>query len=280
MFLIRVASALIGVPVILAVIALGGFGFTIALGFVLVIATLEFYSLVAPAANPAVAELAPAGLKRLFQQQPLGIIGAAFVALLVAAAHNGVDWWTGALALLVAVAFLWLVFRGQVEAALSDWLWATGGVLYVGFLGSHLVFLRALDDGRDWVILAVFATFATDTSAYFVGRFLGRTRLAPQISPGKTVEGSLGGLLAGALMVVLLNWSLGLRVDVGQIAPLAILLPVAAEVGDLAESLVKRGAGVKDAGVLIPGHGGFLDRLDSVLFTGVLVYYYVLWVVV
>ncbi len=154
-----------------------------------------------------------------------------------------------------------------------------GGVLYIGWLGSHLVLLRQLDNGQDWVYLAVFATFANDTSAYFVGRAIGRTKLVPRISPGKTVEGSLGGILFGALGLVLLNWALGLRVDVWPLIPLAVLVPVAAQLGDLAESLIKRGAGVKDAGVLVPGHGGVLDRLDSVLFAVPVVYYYALWVI-
>ncbi len=85
-----------------------------------------------------------------------------------------------------------------------------GGVLYLGWLGSHLVLLRDLGDGRDWVYLAVFSTFACDTSAYFVGRAIGRHRLAPAISPGKTVEGSVAGLVFGAAAVILLNYFLGL----------------------------------------------------------------------
>jgi phosphatidate cytidylyltransferase len=92
------------------------------------------------------------------------------------------------------------------------------------------------------------------------------------------VEGSLGGLLAGALGDVLLNWVTWLRIDVGQVIGLALLLPLAALLGDLGESLVKRGAHVKDASAMVPGHGGFLDRLDSILFTVPLVYYYAIWV--
>ena len=128
-------------------------------------------------------------------------------------------------------------------------------------------------------MLAVFATFIADTAAYFVGRAVGRIKLAPHISPGKTVEGTVAGLLVGALGVVLLNWVLGIRIDALELAPLAVLLPVAAIIGDLAESVVKRSVGVKDAGGLLPGHGGFLDRFDALLFTNVLVYYYVIWIV-
>ncbi|MEE8346094.1 MAG: phosphatidate cytidylyltransferase, partial [Dehalococcoidia bacterium] len=153
-----------------------------------------------------------------------------------------------------------------------------GGLLYVGFLGSHLIFLRDAPNGSDWVLLVLLATFATDTAAYIVGRLIGRTKISPAISPGKTLEGSLGGLVAGAAAVLVLNWAL----DAGagaEIVLLALLLPVFAQFGDLAESLIKRGGGVKDASRVIPGHGGFLDRLDSLLFTVPLVYYFLTWVI-
>jgi len=281
----RVATAIIGVPAILAVIWAGGAWFSVVLGILLFIAALEFYAAVAPAPTNAtlvenpLAAISPVRLPRLLNQQPLGLMGAAFVALLVAAAHHGGDWWAGTLALAAVLPFLWLILHGDTERALPDWLHTVGGVLYIGWLGSHLVLLRQLDNGQDWVYLTVFATFANDTSAYFVGRAIGRTKLIPRISPGKTVEGSLGGILFGALGLVLLNWALGLRVDAWPLIPLAVLVPVAAQLGDLAESLVKRGAGVKDAGAVLPGHGGLLDRLDSVLFVVPVVYYYALWVI-
>jgi phosphatidate cytidylyltransferase len=280
MLLQRVATAVIGVPAILLVVWAGGAWFSVVLGILLFIAALEFYAAVSPPPTNAtlvenpLAAISPVRLPRLLNQRPLGLMGGAFTALLVAAAHHDGDWWAGTLALAAVFPFVWLVLRGDSEGALPDWLRTVGGVLYVGWLGSHLVFLRHLDNGRDWVYLAVFATFANDTSAYFVGRAIGRTKLVPRISPGKTVEGSLGGILFGALGLVLLNYALGLRLDVWPLIPLAVLVPVAAQLGDLAESLIKRGAGVKDAGVLVPGHGGFLDRLDSVLFTVPVVYYY------
>ncbi|MBI1885305.1 MAG: phosphatidate cytidylyltransferase [Chloroflexi bacterium] len=276
----RVASTLVGVPIILGLIHIGGVGYAVAAAFILAAAALEFYAAVAPSPpDPAVAEATPAAaVAHLLRQRPLGYIGAGAVALLVAGAQNGLDWWTGALVLAVVITFLWLIVEGQVETALHDWLWALGGILYVGFLGSHLILLRHLDNGRDWLMVAVFGTFIVDTSAYFVGRAIGRQKLAPRISPGKTVEGALGGMLAGSLGVVTLNWVTGLRIDVWPVAGLAILLPIAALAGDLGESLVKRGAAVKDASAVVPGHGGFLDRLDSVLFTVPLVYYYAIWV--
>jgi phosphatidate cytidylyltransferase len=281
MLLQRVATALIGVPAVLAVIWAGGAWFSVVLGILLFIAVLEFYAAVAPAPTDAtlvenpLAAMSPVRLPRLLNQRPLSLIGAAFTALLVAAAHHGGDWPAGALAMAAVLPLLWLIAKGSPgERAVPDWLYSVGGVLYVGWLGSHLVPLRHLENGQDWVYLAVFATFANDTSAYFVGRAIGRTKLVPRISPGKTVQGALGGILFGALGLVLLNYALDLGVDVWPLIPLAVLVPIAAQLGDLAESLVKRGGGVKDAGVLVPGHGGVLDRLDSVLFVVPVVYYY------
>jgi phosphatidate cytidylyltransferase len=125
----------------------------------------------------------------------------------------------------------------------------------------------------------VFSTFAADTAAFFVGRSIGRQKLAPTISPGKTVEGTLGGIAGGFAALVLFNYLLGTRLEFALIVPLALLVPVAAVIGDLAESIIKRGMDIKDASHAIPGHGGFLDRLDSILFTFPVVYYFLIWVV-
>ncbi|HYM15150.1 MAG TPA: phosphatidate cytidylyltransferase, partial [Dehalococcoidia bacterium] len=160
-----------------------------------------------------------------------------------------------------------------------DVFWTLGGVTYVGFLGGFMVLLRDLDaDGRSWVYLTVLSTFAVDTGSYFVGRTIGRRPLAPTISPKKTVEGFLGGYVAGFAAVVVLNTAFGIGVDPGRITLLGALLPPVAALGDLGESAVKRAMGIKDASGLIPGHGGVLDRLDSILFTFALVYLFTQWV--
>ncbi len=266
----RVAVSIVGIPVIIGLTLLGGPLFAIVAGFVLTLAALEFYA----ATDPAIS-----GPDRpLSRQRLLGLVGAAAVALLVVAADNGLDWWTRALALAVVIPFVPLILRAETAAGFRDYAWVLAGLIYVGFLGSHLVLLRDAENGRDWVLLALFATFATDTAAYFIGRLFGRTKLTPAISPGKTLEGSLGGFAFGFGAVLVLNWTL----DAGagaEIVALAVLLPLVAEVGDLAESLIKRSAGVKDTSHVIPGHGGFLDRLDSLLFTIPLVYYYLTWIV-
>jgi len=267
--LARTLSALVGVPVILALVHLGGVAYALGAAPILGAGSLDLTG------APYGAGRGP--LRRWVQPAP-AYLSLALVWLLVAAAYHGADWWGGALALSLALAFLWALRQGRPPEALSLWLPLVAALAYLGLLGTHLVLLRRLPDGRDLTLLAVFGAFATDTAAYMVGRALGRRRLAPHLSPGKTWEGTLGGLLLGSLGVVLINWATGLRLPPAEVAALAPLLALSAILGDLCESFLKRGASVKDASAAIPGHGGFLDRLDSVLFTVPLVYYWSLWV--
>ena len=181
----------------------------------------------------------------------------------------------------VLLSLIWLLLRAQKEKAFTGWAWTIAGILYVGWLLSYLVALRGLDDGRNWVFFALFTTFASDTAAFFSGRALGRHHLAPYISPGKTWEGVIGGIL-GAIIVSLffiLPTPLILHLNWGQAILLGLLVSIFGQLGDLVESLFKRNMGVKDSGRLIPGHGGVLDRMDSIVFAGVVVYYYVIWVI-
>ena len=149
------------------------------------------------------------------------------------------------------------------------------GFLYVGWMLSFLVDLR-LEAGRNWVFFALFITFGSDTIAYLVGRVLGRHRLAPRISPHKSWEGTIGGLLGAVAVSLLFTLSTPFQItlSIGQGVVLALLVSIFGQIGDLAESLLKRNTGVKESGASIPGHGGFLDRMDSVVFAGVTVYLY------
>jgi phosphatidate cytidylyltransferase len=141
------------------------------------------------------------------------------------------------------------------------------------------VALRGVDAGRDWVFFALFTTFASDTIAFFAGRALGRHKLAPGISPGKTWEGAIAGVFGAIIFSLLLVTLLSLPLSYGQAILLGLLVSIFGQLGDLTESLFKRNMGVKDSGRLIPGHGGVLDRMDSVVFAGIVVYYYVIWVI-
>jgi len=159
----------------------------------------------------------------------------------------------------------------------------SSGVFYVGWMLSYWVNLRILEDGKGWVYLAILTTFANDTGAFFVGRAWGKHKLASAISPGKTWEGALGGLLSatmGAIIVFLiLNLLSPLPLGYWQIILLGCLISLCAQLGDLVESLLKRNMEVKESGKLLPGHGGILDRFDSLIFVGAMVYYYVIWTV-
>jgi phosphatidate cytidylyltransferase len=136
--------------------------------------------------------------------------------------------------------------------------------------------------GRNLVYLALFATFGSDTAAYFGGRALGKHKLAPQISPGKTREGAAAGLL-GAIIISLmftLNTTFKLDIGYGEAILLGLSISLFGQSGDLIESMLKRNAGVKDSGNFLSGHGGLLDRMDSVVFAGAVVYlYYIIFVV-
>jgi phosphatidate cytidylyltransferase len=184
--------------------------------------------------------------------------------------------WGGGLALAVigGLGLVLLAGRDDLTAAVQRLGVSLLGVLYVGFFTAHFVLLRTSADGRDWVLFTVFAAMGADTGGYFTGRALGRHKLAPAISPAKTVEGTLGAV-AGAMLVAWLCRMLFFPL-LGQREALALGagISVLAQLGDLCESALKRAFGAKDSGWIIPGHGGILDRLDSLLFPAVFAYYY------
>ncbi len=147
------------------------------------------------------------------------------------------------------------------------------GLLYLPFLLGHLIWLRFLVDGEWWVLWFLMVIFAGDTGAYYVGRTLGKTKLYPAVSPGKTWAGVAGGLAASLVVGVAAGKWLLSGVGGLELAALAVVLAVAGLLGDLFESMLKRQAQVKDASKLLPGHGGMLDRLDSILFSAPLLVY-------
>jgi phosphatidate cytidylyltransferase len=264
----RVLAGIVGVPLIFVLILVGGDWYVAAVAAALAVAALEFQ-------HPRFA-----GTSSLGWLAPMSLLAAAFAAAIAGGAHAGYQWvlWFTAVALVVSLAAV--VVRFDAETALTDWSWTMAAVLYAGFLGSFIVLVRDLPDGRDWAFLTLFGTFAIDTAAFFTGRAFGRHKLAPRISPAKTIEGFIGGYAAGFAAIVLLNYFLGLRITGWQIVVLALLLPLFAAAGDLAESALKRAMRIKDASELIPGHGGVMDRLDSLLFAFTLVYLFYQWVVV
>jgi phosphatidate cytidylyltransferase len=175
---------------------------------------------------------------------------------------------------MVGVGISTLLAPGEIDRAAGRLGIGVFGVFYLSLLVSLALLHRDLADGRLWVAVALGVTFCNDTGAYFVGRAVGRHKLAPAISPGKTVEGGVGGLAAG------IGFMLAARATFFPAIGLLDCLVVGSgagflgPAGDLVESLLKRSVGAKDSGRLIPGHGGVLDRIDAVLFVGAFVYAY------
>jgi phosphatidate cytidylyltransferase len=180
----------------------------------------------------------------------------------------------------VAISLIILLTRRQKQGAFTDWAWTFAGIMYVGWLSSYLVAMRGLQDGKSWVFLAVLATFGSDSAAYFTGRLCGKHKLAPSISPGKTWEGSVGGLFGAAAVSLLFLLPTPLKLtaylDWWQLILVGLMISIFGQLGDLVESLLKRNTGVKDSGNIFPGHGGMLDRLDSIVFAAIVVYYIVM----
>jgi len=273
----RVITALWAITLLVAAIWFGKPWFTVFVAIWGLLAVFEFYKMVAISKMPA-----------------LIYFGLIWTLLFILSPHCGYDFLMPLLLTSGVILFLiCLLLLPQKEKAFTGWTWTIAGILYVGWLLSYFVALRGIDEpmldaGRNWVFFALFTTFASDTAAFFVGGVLGKHYLAPGISPGKTWEGAIAGVL-GAIIVSLfftlprlftLSNPLYLQgFSYWQAMLLGLLVSVFGQLGDLVESLLKRNMGVKDSGRLIPGHGGFLDRMDSVVFAGIVVYYYVIWAI-
>ncbi|GCE46829.1 phosphatidate cytidylyltransferase [Thermosporothrix hazakensis] len=186
----------------------------------------------------------------------------------------------------LVLSFLWLFFRERLEGAMVDWALTLAIALYLGWPSSYFILLRgneipqvhlgnglqlSLPSGIWWTLALLLGVWGFDSAAFFAGRLFGRHKMAPRISPAKTWEGVAGGLIFSVLAALLCTVGpLGLPWYLAVL--LGLLIGVAATVGDLAESLIKRQTHVKDSGQIMPGHGGLLDRTDSLLFAVIVVY--------
>jgi len=151
------------------------------------------------------------------------------------------------------------------------------GVFYVGFCSAHLILLRSLPQGIYWLLILTAITVFSDTGAYYTGRKLGTTKLYPALSPGKTRAGAVGGIIGGMLGGIIVAAIVFEGANLVMIGLLSMILSAIGIVGDLIESLIKRVSGVKDSGQILPGHGGLLDRCDSLLLTAPALYYVLYW---
>ncbi|HEX7125570.1 MAG TPA: phosphatidate cytidylyltransferase [Thermodesulfobacteriota bacterium] len=258
----RVVVALIGLPLLLAVLFLAplwAFGCAVAVAAAGV--QVEFYRL--HAARLPTAEWRAAVIFGLVTSLA-AVTGepAAVLAMLTGSTF---------------AVFLYALFRPEAARSAAERVGLlVFGLVYGPVLLSHAVLARAMPDhlGPGAVLLALAAAWGGDTAAYYGGKSLGRRKLYPAVSPGKTWEGAAAGLVGTVAAALLVRAWLLPDVPVRHVLVLGVVAAVVGQLGDLCESLLKRGAGVKDSGGLLPGHGGLLDRLDSFLFVAPLVYYY------
>jgi phosphatidate cytidylyltransferase len=271
----RATSAAVLVPILLIVLALGGIVLSIAVAVITALAAREVFTLLRSAGHPT-----------------LPLLGSVLaLSVVVDAAVPGVLEGSGLLLVAVGIVLVAVAAftRTDPRDGLSIWMATTFGALYVSLLAFVVRLghaapatpgaapLAVLGAERGWVLLLILAVWAYDTGAYLVGRRFGRERFLTHISPSKTYAGLVGGIVAATVVVGLLLFGLGQ--PVWHAAILGPLVALAAQAGDLAESMLKRAAGAKDSGTLIPGHGGMLDRVDSFLFAAPVVTLYVVAVI-
>jgi phosphatidate cytidylyltransferase len=251
------------IPAVAGLTYAGGWVLAAALLLVAVLAASEFFRLMETAGY-----------------RPSLVAGAVVMAALLASARVA-DWrWTGA-AITVAVmgTLIWQLLHPPEGQPTQSWALTLGAALWLGWLIRHFVLLRDLSApfglglGTRWLIVTFLVTWINDSSAYAVGKAVGRHPCFPYLSPKKTWEGTVGGWLGGLAATMLIgHWLVDLPWDHGL--ALGALVATTAPLGDLAKSMVKRQMKVKDFGALIPGHGGMFDRVDSLLFVAPVVYYY------
>ncbi len=264
----RVKAALIFVPLVLLLIVIGGWVHNLFFIAVLLAAVVEY-----------------ARLFRKLEVNPSLPVMLGGVGLIVLGRWWLPAWFDGVLISVVifavAVAALVQYERGD-DAAAFGFAVMLGGVLYLGWIGSYLIALRALPDGRGWMLTALPAVWLADSGAYYIGSWLGKAKMCPRLSPKKSWAGLIGGIVtgtAGGALLVLLWRSVGwlpAGVYLWQGAVIGLTVAILSPVGDLLVSLFKRTAKVKDTGNLIPGHGGILDRIDSWIWAALLGYYLVM----
>lgn len=258
----RTISALIGAPILLVLTYLGGPYTAFLVAVLTLLALREFWQISE--------QMAIRPWRKLTLLASLVWLLALFI--------TGKEW-------MMPILVCWLLIGlGRValtypETPLSEASFNLFSVLYTVVLLSHFYLLRQLSGGKEWTFLTILLVWSTDIGAYLIGRQFGRHLLAPQVSPKKTVEGSLGGLMF-CIAVALAFSSLVAGASWITYIILGVVVGISAQVGDLFESALKRSAGVKDSGNLIPGHGGILDRFDSLIFALPLVYYSIILFIV
>ena len=259
----RIISSIVSLPILLAIIYFGTpFHFFLLLEFAIFIGLYEFY--------------------RMIEKGGLGCYkwaGIILGILLSAAIFKG-TYINLVIAASVILLFIIRIFEGNTSDNTFSYVSNTiFGIVYVSFLMSYLGVIRASgDNGRELIFFVLLITWMGDTTAYYGGKGFGKHKLAPAISPKKTVEGAIIGLI-GSIVGAIIAKSWFLDISILNAIAAGILIGVFGQFGDLSESIIKRNLQVKDSGGIIPGHGGILDRVDSLLFSAPVFYYYYRFIV-
>ncbi len=264
----RLATAAVVIPLLLALIIFGPYWlFAPVVGILAVLGVAEYAAMAFP--------------MRMGERVLNVVLGTFLVAAIATPQTRAVP---AAVATIIIIGLIWTLFvRRDFEDGLRDLGLSLVGIFYTGMLLPHFIWLRNLDgwrtgwpppDSARWVIFVLLIAMAGDAGGYGVGHAIGRHKLAPRISPGKTIEGAIGIMLASLAGGVAAKLIFLPQPSWAEILSLACTMAILGQVGDLCESIMKRTFGVKESGWLFPGHGGILDRTDSLLFPVTFLYYY------
>jgi phosphatidate cytidylyltransferase len=266
----RILTAVVLIPIVLVVIFVSPRWPLLLMGFIFVFAALALWEYL--------------GLAAAMGAKTPRIVVIVCLAILYAAIFRRPDWMAPVIGCLSLALLILCTFRSPVNRVLADTAFSVFGLIYVGLSVSTLYLLSSQDNGPSLLLFLFLVVWSGDIAALYVGRAFGRWRLAPTLSPNKTWEGSIASVAGSVLIAVLLAWIGGILTSHAiewlsypgawlHWIELAVLLNIAAQVGDLVESAIKRGAGVKDSGHLMPGHGGVLDRIDALLLAAPVLWY-------
>ncbi len=270
MFWRRTLSVVVGVPLVLLFIYFGRWFYLFLVSAAVLMMQVEYCRLsqhLSQKLNPVIPAFLTVGFCVL----------AYFLDTLIEPANTSVVMF-GYLLIVFIYAFASSIYRGEVAGELLSVTLKLTGILTIGWVfGYHCILLRNIDNiGMHLIFLLIGTIWCSDTGAYLIGRAVGKHKLSSQISPRKTIEGTIAGLVIGTITSIVLSLIfLQETLSLVNAAFIGLLLSVLGPLGDLSVSLMKRTTGVKDSGDVIPGHGGFLDRCDSLIFSAPVLYYYI-----
>lgn len=272
----RLLTAAVAIPILYVIFLIGGLIYLLFFLALILVGQIEYQNLLES--------------KNLPNEKILGIISSLLMGV---SAYLGYYYFTFCFTVLVLLILILDLRKGDFSQTVTNIGATLFGVIYLGWLLSHAILLRNIDQNENiraysennqglgdlgffLVVFAVACTFLNDTGAYYTGKLIGKHKLAPKISPGKTIEGTVGGIVVCIITGLVVNFLFGNPLSSDWTISFALLVGIAAILGDLVESSIKRGAGIKDSGDIVPGHGGVLDRFDSLIFVFPVSYYFIL----